>query len=83
MYHCRQNDARLSEHAGEKDRRGARERWSEMASPAGPLPALRPPPLSDAYAPAMGSIPSLGEHTDAVLVYSQPEIEALRAGGLI
>ena len=64
----------------------ARERWTEVGSPAGPLPALRPPPLSDAYAPAMGAIPALGEHTDGVLAwigYSKPEIEALRAGGLI
>jgi itaconate CoA-transferase len=64
----------------------ARERWSEVASPAGPLPALRPPPLSDAYAPAMGNIPALGEHTDGVLAwlgYSEPEIAALRADGLI
>ena len=64
----------------------ARALWSEMASPAGPLPALRPPPLSDAYAPAMGNIPALGEHTDAVLAwlgYSESEIGALRADGLI
>lgn len=64
----------------------ARARWSEVASPAGPLPALLPPPLSDAYAPAMGSIPALGEHTDSVLAwlgYREPEIAALRASGLI
>ncbi len=64
----------------------ARGRWTEVASPVGPLPALLPPPLSDAYAPAMGTIPALGEHTEGVLAwigYSQPEIEALRAGGLI
>ena len=64
----------------------ARARWTEVASPAGPLPALRPPPLSDAYAQAMGNIPALGEHTDGVLAwigYSKSEIAALRAGGLI
>ncbi|OGA33175.1 MAG: CoA-transferase [Betaproteobacteria bacterium RIFCSPLOWO2_12_FULL_64_23] len=64
----------------------ARERWTEVASPAGPLPALRPPPLSDAYAQAMGNIPALGEHTDGVLAwlgYGASEIAALRAGGLI
>lgn len=64
----------------------ARARWAEIASPAGPLPALRPPPLSDAYAPAMGDIPALGAHTDAVLAwigYGEAEIAALRAGGLI
>jgi len=64
----------------------ARERWTEVASPAGPVPALRPPPLSDAYAQAMGNIPALGEHTDGVLAwigYSKPEIAALRASGLV
>jgi itaconate CoA-transferase len=64
----------------------ARARWTEVASPAGPLPALRPPPLTDAYAPAMDAIPALGEHTDDVLAwlgYSKPEVEALRADGLI
>jgi itaconate CoA-transferase len=64
----------------------ARERWAEIASPAGPLPALRPPPLSDAYAPAMGDIPALGAHTEGVLAwlgYGDAEIAALRADGLI
>lgn len=64
----------------------ARERWAEVASPAGPLPVLRPPPISDGYAPSMGDIPALGEHTEGVLEwigYSKPEIEVLRASGLI
>jgi itaconate CoA-transferase len=64
----------------------ARGRWAEVASPAGPLPALRPPPLSDAYTPAMGSIPALGAHTGGVLAwlgYGEAEIAALRADGLI
>ena len=63
-----------------------RGRWAEVGSPAGPLPALRTPPLSDAYAPAMGDIPALGAHTDKVLAwlgYGEPEIAALRADGLI
>ena len=64
----------------------ARGRWAEIASPAGPLTALRPPPLSDAYTPAMGAIPALGAHTDQVLAwlgYGEQEIAALRTGGLI
>jgi itaconate CoA-transferase len=64
----------------------ARARWTEVSSAAGMLPALLPPPLSDAYAPAMGNIPALGEHTDRVLAwlgYSAPQIAALRADGLI
>jgi len=64
----------------------ARGLWAEVDSPAGPLPALRPPPLSDAFAPAMGNIPALGAHTDGVLAwlgYGETEISTLRAGGLI
>jgi itaconate CoA-transferase len=64
----------------------ARERWTEIASPAGTLQALLPPPHTDAFVPAMGGIPALGEHTDAVLAwlgYGATEIAALRAGGLI
>jgi itaconate CoA-transferase len=65
---------------------GERERWSEVATPVGPLPALLPPPLTDAYTPAMGAIPALGEHTDGVLAwlgYGKSEVEALRTDGLI
>jgi len=64
----------------------ARARWSEVGSPAGALAALRPPPLNDAYTPAMGAIPALGEHTEGVLAwlgYGAVEIAALRAANLI
>lgn len=64
----------------------ARERWADVGSPAGPVPALRPPPLTDAFATQMGDIPSLGAHTDGVLAwlgYGEAEIAALRADGLI
>ncbi|MFI2372604.1 CaiB/BaiF CoA transferase family protein [Streptomyces sp. NPDC018833] len=46
----------------------ARDRWREVDSPAGPLRALLPPITLPGGAPArMGAIPSLGEHTDALL----------------
>lgn len=64
----------------------ARRRWKEVPSPAGPIPALLPPPLMSAYEPSMGAVPALGEHTGAVLAwlgYSQSEIEAMRASGVI
>jgi crotonobetainyl-CoA:carnitine CoA-transferase CaiB-like acyl-CoA transferase len=45
----------------------ARDRWTTVASPVGPLPALLPP-HNLASAPAtMGAIPALGEHTREVL----------------
>jgi crotonobetainyl-CoA:carnitine CoA-transferase CaiB-like acyl-CoA transferase len=45
----------------------ARERWREVSSPAGMLRALMPPIALDGAEPVMGSIPALGEHTDAIL----------------
>jgi len=45
----------------------ARGRWAEVASPAGPLPALKPPGVSDAFDYRMDAVPALGEHTDALL----------------
>jgi crotonobetainyl-CoA:carnitine CoA-transferase CaiB-like acyl-CoA transferase len=46
----------------------ARGRWTEIASPVGPLPALFPPHhLGGEEPPPMGPVPALGEHTDAIL----------------
>ncbi|MBE2241191.1 MAG: CoA transferase, partial [Burkholderiaceae bacterium] len=64
----------------------ARARWTEVATPAGPIPALLPPGSSDAFAPRMDAVPALGEHTDAILAElgcSHAEIAALRAAGAI
>jgi itaconate CoA-transferase len=64
----------------------ARDRWREMASPAGPLPTLRlPGSWTDEEAP-VGAVPAVGEHTDLVLAdlgYSRDEIAGLRARGAI
>jgi itaconate CoA-transferase len=45
----------------------ARERWTEVDSPAGMIPALLPPGLPHDFAPRMDAIPALGQHTDAIL----------------
>jgi itaconate CoA-transferase len=45
----------------------ARDRWREIDSPAGPLRALLPPVQIDGVEAAMGAVPSLGQHTDAIL----------------
>src|SRR3546814_2255004 len=45
----------------------ARQRWREIDSPAGTLPALLPPASSHAFAPRMDPVPAVGENTDAVL----------------
>jgi len=45
----------------------ARGRWTEVESPAGPVPALKPPGINDRFAYRMGPIPAVGEHTQAIL----------------
>ena len=46
----------------------ARQRWREIESPAGPLPALLPPgSWDDGDGPRMDAVPALGEHTAAIL----------------
>jgi len=44
----------------------ARERWREVGSPAGMLPAMLPPGTWD-EGPRMDPVPALGEHTDSIL----------------
>ncbi len=44
----------------------ARDRWREFGSPAGPLRGLLPPVTVAGREAAMGRVPALGEHTDAV-----------------
>ena len=45
----------------------ARQRWTEVDSPVGPLPALLPPATSSAFDARMDRIPAIGEHTKAIL----------------
>jgi itaconate CoA-transferase len=45
----------------------ARDRWREIDSPVGPLRALLPPLNMENFEPAMGVVPALGQHTDAIL----------------
>ncbi len=62
----------------------ARGRWTEVDTPAGPVPALMPPGV--AIDPRMDAVPRLGQHTDAIvseLGWSGQDIEALRASGAI
>ena len=61
----------------------ARERWTEIATPGGRVPALYPPHhVGGEPPPPMGAVPALGEHTDAILAelgLSAADIAALRA----
>jgi len=63
----------------------ARERWREVGSPVGPLPALLPPGTWD-EGPRMDPVPALGEHTDAILAeigLDAAAIAALHAEGAV
>ena len=60
----------------------ARERWREIDSPAGRIPALLPPGSWNEGPPRMDAVPALGQHTDAILAglgYSKDRIANLRA----
>ena len=64
----------------------ARERWTEVASPVGPIPALLPPGASSGWDARMDAIPALGEHTDAILSslgYSSQAIAELKTSKAI
>ena len=64
----------------------ARERWREVDSPAGMLPALLPPGLNTAFEPRMDAVPGLGQHTDSLLSelgYAADEIQRLHQQGAV
>jgi itaconate CoA-transferase len=45
----------------------ARNRFTEVQTPGGPVAALWPPALPASFEPRMDPVPAVGEHTDAVL----------------
>jgi itaconate CoA-transferase len=45
----------------------ARHRWADVATPAGPVPALKPPGNNDRFEYRMDPIPEVGEHNAAIL----------------
>ncbi|WP_395407191.1 CaiB/BaiF CoA transferase family protein [Pseudoduganella sp. UC29_106] len=60
----------------------ARERWVDVGTPAGPLPALLPPGVPNTWDARMDEVPALGQHTDAILShlgYDAAAIAALRS----
>ena len=64
----------------------ARGRWRKVDTPAGPIDALLPPVTTSGYEVRMEAVPSVGQHTDAVLRdigYSDSEIAALHANGAV
>ena len=58
----------------------ARQRWSTVGSPVGPLPALLPPVTMENVETVMKDVPALGQHTDAIL--SELDFDAETIAGL-
>ena len=50
----------------------ARDRWREADTPAGPVRTLLPPVTMPGRPAAMGAVPALGQHTEAVLAEFLP-----------
>ena len=64
----------------------SRQRWRDVGSPVGMLPALLPPGRNSAFDYRMDPIPKVGEHTDAILQelgLSKEAVQALRAAQAI
>ena len=62
-------NARLNDMAGlwKHDQLKARNRWVDVDTPIGQIPALLPPGLNDSYEYRMDAIPAVGEHTHTIL----------------
>jgi itaconate CoA-transferase len=61
----------------------ARQRWTTVQTPAGPVPALLPPGCTEAR---MDAVPALGQHTRPVLAglgYTEQQIDALASAGTV
>jgi itaconate CoA-transferase len=64
----------------------ARDRWREMDSPKGALPALLPPATHDSFEARIGAVPEIGEHTESILLelgLTEEEIAGLRSANAI
>src|SRR5690606_40589967 len=64
----------------------ARQRWRQVDTPAGPVPALLPPGANSSFEPRMDPVPALGQHTDALLGelgFGAAEVAALHEQGVV
>jgi itaconate CoA-transferase len=64
----------------------ARKRWVEVDAPVGKVKALLPPGVPESFDPRMDPVPSIGQHTDAILRelgYPPSAIAELRSQGVV
>ena len=64
----------------------ARNRWTEIGTPAGPVPALLPPGCADASQARMDAVPALGQHSPAILAelgFDPGQIAQLQHAGAV
>ena len=64
----------------------SRNRWQEIGSPVGPIPALLPPGVNNQFEYRMDSIPSIGQHSEAILQelgYDKHAIQEMRNSQII
>lgn len=81
-------NARLNDMHGlwQHEQLKARNRWVDVDSPVGPIPALLPPGSNDSYDYRMDAIPAVGQHTDAILAeigISEKALAEMRSSGAI
>jgi len=81
-------NARMNDMAGlwAHPQLAARGHWQTVGTPAGDIPALKPPGKNSAFTPRMDAVPAVGEHTEIILKTlgrSPEDIEALRQRGAI
>jgi crotonobetainyl-CoA:carnitine CoA-transferase CaiB-like acyl-CoA transferase len=64
----------------------ARERWRQVDTPVGKIPALLPPGSWEHEPPRMDAVPALGQHSEAILKtlgYTENQIAELRSAHAI
>ena len=64
----------------------ARNRWAQVDTPAGSIPALLPPGSNNSYEYRMDAIPAVGQHTESILQeigLNDSNIAEMRASGAI
>jgi itaconate CoA-transferase len=64
----------------------ARQRWRDVETPAGTIPALLPPGRQSAYDYRMDPVPSVGQHTEKILAelgFGAADIHRMRETGCI